>query len=214
MKNIIIFSILGFLLTGCGVVHKNIDKQTLLNRNNSLNLIFSKMLFKSKEYPYFYTISSIAFKSQDANKKISEFKKNIELLCQARGGKITSIYDYANRVAKISIDENRDRCFLLRNEKYSVLNNICYLDNKTKTPLFIYGYNIKHKLVSIKKFSYHVDKRYINRYVCLPDKSNWNYYFEAAHKSYLEKKKEFYRKLEQEKIKQKKLEQQDSFRRF
>ena len=210
-----------FILTGC-VNNKNISKTELLNKNESLSEIFSKMFYKNENYPYIYQIY-LSKRGEYIND--SNILDNLNLLCKNRGGKVMYINDF---VTKYKLDKNSiaDRCFTNLD-----IDKVCFIPKKpipkilfvwedgAKVNKHYYFNYVQTGQVGGTKFAYisntptsvvvtHTAEAHIK--VCLPDQQNWSYFFQSARKAYLAKEKI----AKKEKIKEEQKKDDDGFRRF
>ena len=224
IKNIVLTALSSvLLLTGCAD-NKNISTSELLNKKESLNQIFSKMLYQNDNYPYIYQIY-LTKRGQYVDD--SKILNNLNILCKSRGGKVMYINDF---LSKYQLDESSigDRCFI--NPKIAI-NQVCFVPNKP-VPKILFVWEEGQRVNTQLHFNYvrtvnvggiksayvgyapssviatHTAEAHIK--VCIPDQKNWIYFFKSAHQAYLAKQKV----IKEEKLKEEQKKNDDGFRRF
>jgi len=214
-----------FILTGC-VDNKNISRTELLNKNESLNKIFSKMFYKNENYPYIYQVylSKRGEYIDDSN-----ILNNLDLLCKSRGGKVMYVNDFAIKY-KLDKSSIADRCFTNLD-----IDKVCFIPKKF-VPKILFVWEDGEKINKHYHFDYvqtgqfegvkyayisntptriivtHTVESHIK--VCLPDQTDWPYFFTSARKAFLEKQKLLAKKKIELERKKKEEELDDGYRRF
>ena len=219
------FFLISFFV-GCS--NKQVSKEFLTNKNNSLDTIFSKILYKNDDKPYIYQMYSFKKgKIIEQDSLVSDFEEQVKLICSSRGGKMMSLFEFINKY-KISRVDMLDRCFINLGNF-----NLCVVDHGEEIPTVLFVWNDSEKeshryranyvyttIIGGRKFSYignapsKIDIDNVieaEKKVCIPDKDNWKYFFISAKKAYMIKEKE--KKLEIQKRKQQE-ERKNTFRRF
>ena len=223
MKNVILTTLsIAFILTGCAD-NKNISRSELLNKQEPLNQIFSKMLYKNDTYSYIYQIYLTKRGKYIDDSKILN---NLHTLCENRGGKVMFINDFLSQY-KLDSDSVGDRCFI---NPQLAINELCVIPKQI--PKILFGWEDNHKINTHLHFNYvntvnvgGVRSAYISNTptgviathtavakikVCMPDQKNWIYFFKSSQKAYLAKQKI----IKQRKLQKEKQKNDDGFRRF
>jgi len=215
------------LLTGCA--NKNVSDSYITSKNHSLKEIFSSYLYQNENKPYLFQKYLV---SNNANADlVSDFYRKMNLLCKSRGGIAMNIFDFGEKY-KLSLNDFPDRCISSMDNGSTYL---CVINSKSKIPkvLFLWSggqkqrqriyANYVHTFVSggvksayISRVPTLEEKEYqsATELACLPDQTDWPYFFTSARKAFLEKQKLLAKKKIELERKKKEEELDDGYRRF